>query len=72
MNTQSCLTLCDPIDCSPPGSSVHASRQEHGSRLRGSPPENLPDPGVEPGSPALRADSLPSGPPAKPNATILQ
>ena len=21
--TQSCLTLCDPIDCSPPGSSVH-------------------------------------------------
>ena len=20
---QSCLTLCDPIDCSPPGSSVH-------------------------------------------------
>ena len=22
-NTQSCLTLCDPMDCSPPGSSVH-------------------------------------------------
>ena len=21
--TQSCLTLCDPVDCSPPGSSVH-------------------------------------------------
>ena len=21
--TQSCLTLCDPLDCSPPGSSVH-------------------------------------------------
>ena len=21
--TQSCLTLCDPTDCSPPGSSVH-------------------------------------------------
>ena len=20
---QSCLTVCDPIDCSPPGSSVH-------------------------------------------------
>ena len=20
--TQSCLTLCDPVDCSPPGSSV--------------------------------------------------
>ena len=22
--TQSCLTLSDPMDCSPPGSSVHA------------------------------------------------
>ena len=22
-NTQSCLTLCDPMDCSPPGSSIH-------------------------------------------------
>ena len=21
--TQSCLTLCDPMDCSPPGSSIH-------------------------------------------------
>jgi len=21
--TQLCLTLCDPIDCSPPGSSIH-------------------------------------------------
>ena len=21
--TQSCLTLCDPMDCNPPGSSVH-------------------------------------------------
>ena len=20
---QSCLTLCDPLDCSPPGSSIH-------------------------------------------------
>ena len=24
---QSCLTLCDPIDCSPPGSSVHGTLQ---------------------------------------------
>ena len=23
MHTQSCLTLCDPVDCGPPGSSVH-------------------------------------------------
>ena len=25
--TQSCLTLCDPLDCSPPGSSVHGILQ---------------------------------------------
>ena len=25
--TQSCLTFCDPIDCSLPGSSVHGIRQ---------------------------------------------
>ena len=25
--TQSCLTLCDPTDCSPPGSSVHGILQ---------------------------------------------
>ena len=24
---QSCLTFCDPMDCSPPGSSVHGSLQ---------------------------------------------
>ena len=26
--TQLCLTLCDPMDCSPPGSSVHGILQE--------------------------------------------
>ena len=31
--TQSCLTLCDPMDCSPPGSSVEFSRQEYWSGL---------------------------------------
>ena len=29
-------------------------------------PGDLPDPGIEPGSPALQADSLPSEPPGKP------
>ena len=24
---QSCLTLCDPVDCSPPGSSIHGIHQ---------------------------------------------
>ena len=30
------------------------------------PPEDLPDPGIEPGSPALQADALPSELPGKP------
>ena len=58
----SCLTLCDPVDCSSPGSCVHGfSRQEHWSGLPCSPPGDLPDPGIEPVSPvtpALQADSL--------------
>ena len=31
-------------------------------------PGDLPDPGSEPGSPTLEADSLPSEPPGKPNS----
>ena len=27
MHAESCLTLCDPMDCSPPGSSVHGILQ---------------------------------------------
>ena len=43
-------TLCDPIDCSPPGSSVRGIfRQECWSGLPCSPP-NLPDPGIKPTS----------------------
>ena len=30
-------------------------------------PEDLPDPGIKPGSPALPADALPSEPPGKLN-----
>ena len=37
--TQSCPTLCHPLDCSPPGSSVHGIlRQEHWSGLPCAPP----------------------------------
>ena len=65
-----CLTLCDPLDCSPPGSSVHEVFQARVlewaaiSFSRGS-----PNPGTEPASPmspALQADSLPSEPSGKP------
>ena len=30
---QSCLTLCDPVDCSPPGSSVHGILQARSSGM---------------------------------------
>ena len=33
-------------------------------------PEDLPDPGTEPRSPTLQADSLPSEPPGKPSLKI--
>ena len=55
---QSCPTLWDPIDGSPPGSpSLGFSRQEHWSGLPRPPPEDLPHPGIEPESlvsPALQ------------------
>ena len=42
------------------------SRQEHWNELPFSPPGDLPDPGIEPRSPMLQADSLLSEPPRKP------
>ena len=42
------------------------SRREYWSGLPLPPPGDLPDPGIEPGSPALRADSLPAEPQGKP------
>ena len=43
------------MDCNPPDSSVHGILQaKYWSRL----PFPSPDPGMEPGSPALQADSL--------------
>ena len=49
---QLCLTLCDPVECSPCP-----------------PPEDLPNPGIKPRSPALWVDSLPSEPPGKPRSS---
>ena len=42
------------------------SRQEYWSGLPFPSPEDLPDPGIEPRSPALQADSLPSELPGNP------
>ena len=45
--------------------SMGFSRQEYWSELPFPSPGDLPDPGIEPGSPALQADALPSEPPGK-------
>ena len=46
--------------------SMEFSRQEYWSGLPLPSPGDLPDPGIEPRSPALQADALPSEPPGKP------
>ena len=45
--------------------SMAFSRQEHWSGLPCPPPQGLPNPGMEPVSPALQVDSLSSEPPSK-------
>ena len=68
MKSLSCVRLCNPMDCSLSGSSIHGIFQARVlewvaiSFSRGS-----SDPGIEPGSPALQADTLSSEPPGKPN-----
>ena len=62
LSFQSCLTLYNPMDSSPPGFSIHGkiemgfSRQEYWSGLPFPLPGDLPNPGIElvsPASPAL-------------------
>ena len=69
--TQSCPSLCDPVDCSLPDFSDLGgfSRQEYWSGLPCSPPGDLPNPGMELRCPTLQVDSLPFEPPGKPNNT---
>ena len=48
-HAQSCLTLCDPVDCSPPGSSLSMGfpRQEYWSALLFPTLGDLPDSGIK-------------------------
>ena len=63
---QSCPTLCNPMDCSPPGSlSTGILRQEYWGGLPCPSPGGLPNQGTEPRSLTLQADSLPSEAPGK-------
>ena len=60
------------MDCSLPGSSVHGIlQQEYWSGLPFPSPGDLLDPEIEPGSPALQADSLPSEAQGKPGMDFV-
>ena len=50
--------------------SMGFSRQEYGGGLPFHSPGDLPDPGIEPTSPALEADTLPLAPPGKPPGSV--
>ena len=65
--TKLCSTLATPrtVGCQAP-LSMGFSRQEYWIGLPFPSPGDLPYPGIEPGSPTLQADSLPSEPPGKP------
>ena len=58
------------VACQAPPSMVF-SRQEYWSGLPFPPPGDLPDPGIEPGSPALQVNSLLSDLPGSPKVTQL-
>ena len=66
---QLCPTLCNPTDCSPPGSSLHGIFQtkKYWSGLPFPPPGDLPRLGIKPSSPALQVDSSPTELPGKPD-----
>ena len=67
---QLCLTLCVPMDCSPPSSSVHGILQTRILEWLPFPsPGYLPDAGIKPWSPGLQADSLPPELSGKPYGT---
>ena len=63
---QSSLTLCDPMNCSPSGSSVHGILQAKILEWVAIPfSKGSSRPRIELRSPALLADSLPSEPTGK-------
>ena len=63
--TQSCLTLCDPMDYTVCG--ILQARILEWVTISCS--RNLPNPGIKPRSPTLQADSLPAEPQGKPENT---
>ena len=70
--SQSCLTLCDPLNCSLPSPSVCGFfRQEYWCGLPFPSPGDLSNSGMELVSPAQQVDSLPAEPSGKPLSVAL-
>ena len=64
------VRLWDPMDCSPPGSSVHGLLQAKILECVAMPSSRgSSQPGIKPRFPTLQADSIPSEPPGKPKNT---
>ena len=64
---QSCPSLCDPMSYSLPGFSVHGIFQARIMEWVAIPsPEDLPDPGIKPSSPALAGGFFATEPPGNP------
>ena len=69
---QSYPALCNPLNCSPPISSVHGILQTRileWVAMPSSRGSSQPNPGIEPRSPSLQVDSLLSEPLGKPKNT---
>ena len=63
---QSCPAPGNPVDCTPPGSSVRGISQARMLEWGPFPsPGEIPDPEIEPGFPEMQADSFLSEPPGK-------
>ena len=72
---QLCLTLCDTMDCSPPGSSGHGDSpgKKTGAGCHALLQRDLPNPGIKPASLiscVSQKGSLPLVPPGKPHTII--
>ena len=64
------LTLCDHMDCSPPGSSVHGISQARTLQWVAVSSGDLPSPGIESLSPGLAGAFFPTEPPGKPKYVV--
>ena len=63
------VTLCNPMDCSPPGTPIHGNSPVQNTGVGCHALLQGIFPGIKPRSPALQVDSLPSEPLGKPMNT---